>query len=184
MKDPKWPSYPSVPTQTACCAARRSPVERIDDALQQLIDDMIETMYAAPGIGLAAPQVGVSLRVFVVDITSGQDPNGVIAAINPELSRLEGRVQADEGCLSLPGIYGPTPRAAEVLLRCTNRAGESGPNSCPGPPGTGLSARNGPPGRALLLQPHGSCRSRHRAAEIQTRAAPVAGQGQLGYCRF
>ena len=104
---------------------KAQPVERIDDALQQLIDDMIETMYAAPGIGLAAPQVGVSLRVFVVDITSGQDPNGVITAINPELSRLEGRVQADEGCLSLPGVYGPTPRAAEVLLRCTNRAGET-----------------------------------------------------------
>ena len=104
---------------------KAQPVERIDDALQQLIDDMIETMYAAPGIGLAAPQVGVSLRVFVVDITSGQDPNGIITAINPELSRLEGRVQADEGCLSVPGVYGPTPRAAEVLLRCTNRAGEA-----------------------------------------------------------
>ena len=104
---------------------KAQPVERIDDALQQLIDDMIETMYAAPGIGLAAPQVGVSLRVFVVDITSGQDPNGVITAINPELSRLAGRAQADEGCLSLPGIYGPTPRAAEVLLRCTNRAGDA-----------------------------------------------------------
>ena len=104
---------------------KAQPVERIDDALQQLIDDMIETMYAAPGIGLAAPQVGVSLRVFVVDITSGQDPNALITAINPEISRLEGRVQADEGCLSLPGIYGPTPRAAEVLLRCTNRAGEA-----------------------------------------------------------
>ena len=62
---------------------KAEPVERIDDALQHLIDDMIETMYAAPGIGLAAPQVGVSLRVFVVDITSGQDPNGVITAINP-----------------------------------------------------------------------------------------------------
>lgn len=104
---------------------KAQPVERIDDTLQQLIDDMIETMYAAPGIGLAAPQVGVSLRVFVVDITSGHDPNGLMTAINPELGRLEGRVQADEGCLSLPGIYGPTPRAAEVLLRCTNRAGEA-----------------------------------------------------------
>ena len=76
---------------------KAQPVERIDDALQQLIDDMIETMYAAPSIGLAAPQVGGSFRAFVVDITSGQEPNGVIAAINPELSRLEGRVQADEG---------------------------------------------------------------------------------------
>ena len=103
---------------------RAQPVEHVDEALLRLIDDMVETMYAAPGIGLAAPQVGVSLRVFVVDVTSGQDPNGVIAAINPQISRVEGREQADEGCLSLPGIYGPTPRPAEVLLRCTNRAGE------------------------------------------------------------
>ena len=103
---------------------KAQPVEGIDEALLKLIDDMVETMYAAPGIGLAAPQVGVSLRVFVVDITSGQDPNGIITAINPQLSRLEGRLQADEGCLSLPGVYGPTPRAAEVLLRCTDRAGE------------------------------------------------------------
>ena len=103
---------------------KAEPVENLDETLQKLIDDMVETMYAAPGIGLAAPQVGVSLRVFVVDISSGQDPNGVITAINPRLSRLEGRAQADEGCLSLPGIYGPTPRAAEVLLHCTNRAGE------------------------------------------------------------
>ena len=64
---------------------KAQPVEHIDDALQQLIDDMIETMYAAPGIGLAAPQVGVSLRVFVVDITSGQDPAALMTAINPEL---------------------------------------------------------------------------------------------------
>ena len=99
-------------------------VEQINEALLELIDDMVETMYAAPGIGLAAPQVGVSLRVFVVDVTSGQDPNGVITAINPQLSRLQGREQADEGCLSLPGVYGPTPRAAEVSLHCTNRAGE------------------------------------------------------------
>ena len=103
---------------------KSQPVVNIDETLLRLIDDMVETMYAAPGIGLAAPQVGVSLRIFVVDITNGQDPNGLIAAINPQLSRLEGRLQADEGCLSLPGVYGPTPRAAEALLRCTDRAGE------------------------------------------------------------
>ena len=67
---------------------KAQPVERIDDTLQQLIDDMIETMYAAPGIGLAASRVGVSLRVFVVDITSGQDPAVLMTAINPEVRPL------------------------------------------------------------------------------------------------
>jgi peptide deformylase len=85
-------------------------VDTIDATIQRLLDDMIETMYAAPGIGLAAPQVGVSLRLFVVD---------------PEICHAEGRMQEDEGCLSFPGVYGPTPRAARVRLRGMNRAGET-----------------------------------------------------------
>jgi peptide deformylase len=101
------------------------PVVSIDTDVQRLIDDMIETMYAAPGIGLAAPQVGVALQVFVVDITSGQDPHALMSCINPELLRLDGRMREDEGCLSVPGLYGLTPRAAKVLLRGLNRAGEA-----------------------------------------------------------
>lgn len=104
---------------------KAAPVESIDDTLQRLIDDMIQTMYDAPGIGLAAPQVGVSLRLFVVDVTSGREAQGLMTFINPEIITTEGRVQEDEGCLSFPGVYGPTPRAAHVVLRGTNRAGES-----------------------------------------------------------
>ena len=98
-------------------------VTSIDDALQRLIDDMIETMYAAPGIGLAAPQVGLSLQLFVVDITGGKDTHALQTFINPELIHLEGTVREDEGCLSVPGVYGPTPRAERVVLRGTNRDG-------------------------------------------------------------
>lgn len=100
-------------------------VETIDDELQQLIDDMIETMYAAPGIGLAAPQVGISLRLFVVDVTSGKEVAGLQTYINPEIIASEGRVREDEGCLSVVGVYGQTPRAERVVLRGLNRAGES-----------------------------------------------------------
>lgn len=100
-------------------------VKTIDDELQQLIDDMIETMYAAPGIGLAAPQIGISLRLFVVDVTGGKDVNGLQTYINPEIISSEGCVREDEGCLSVVGVYGQTPRAEQVVLRGLNREGES-----------------------------------------------------------
>src|SRR5215831_3208641 len=102
---------------------KAAPVTAIDDTLQRLIDDMIQTMYAAPGIGLAAPQVGVALQLFVVDVTSGREAGGLMTFINPEIIKTEGRVQEDEGCLSLPGVYGPTPRATHVVVRGMNRQG-------------------------------------------------------------
>ncbi|ETW98177.1 peptide deformylase [Candidatus Entotheonella palauensis] len=104
---------------------KAKPVETIDDDLQLLIDDMIETMYAAPGIGLAAPQVGISLQLFVVDVTGGQDANALQTYINPEIVSTEGRVREDEGCLSVVGITGSTPRAERVVLRGLNREGET-----------------------------------------------------------
>ena len=99
-------------------------IDALDATVQRLIDDMVETMYAAPGIGLAAPQVGVSLRLFVVDISSGRDSQALMTFINPEIYHFEGRMQEDEGCLSFPEVYGPTPRAARVRLRGMTRAGE------------------------------------------------------------
>jgi peptide deformylase len=102
---------------------KAQPVASIEADLQRLIDDMVETMYAAPGIGLAAPQIGVSLQVFVVDVTSGKESDGLMTFINPEIVLLDGRVREDEGCLSVPGIYGLTPRATKVLIRGMNRSG-------------------------------------------------------------
>ena len=104
---------------------KAKPVETIDDDLQRLIDDMIETMYAAPGIGLAAPQVGISRRLFVVDISSGQDVNALQTYINPEVITTEGRLREEEGCLSVVGVTGVTPRAGWVVLRGVNREGET-----------------------------------------------------------
>ena len=95
-----------VPILKAVLRQKAKPVETIDDELQLLIDDMIETMYAAPGIGLAAPQVGIPLRLFVVDVTSGQDVNALQTYINPEIISSEGRIREDEGCLSVVGVTG------------------------------------------------------------------------------
>jgi peptide deformylase len=109
----------------AVLCQKAQPVEKIDDDLQRLIDDMIETMYAAPGIGLAAPQVGISLRLFVVDVTSGQDANALQTYINPEMVSTEGRIREEEGCLSVVGVTGVTPRAERAVLRGLGREGET-----------------------------------------------------------
>src|SRR6185436_838630 len=77
-------------------------VDGITPDIDRLVDDMIETMYAAPGVGLAAPQVGVSLRIFVVDVSVGRDPDGLIVMINPEFVELGGTQLEEEGCLSVP----------------------------------------------------------------------------------
>jgi peptide deformylase len=89
------------------------PVERFDGSLRRLVDDMFETMYAAPGVGLAAPQVGVSLRFFVYD--DGEGNKGFVA--NPELSDLEDEETRDEGCLSIPGPFYPAVRSLRATVR-------------------------------------------------------------------
>jgi peptide deformylase len=98
------------------------PVSQVDDALRRLIDDMLETMYAAPGIGLAATQVNVHKRVLVVDIT--QDRTQPLAFVNPEIIEREGSVEAEEGCLSVPGIFDKlTARAERIVVRALGRDG-------------------------------------------------------------
>jgi peptide deformylase len=97
--------------------APAAPVDRIDDAIRALVDDMIATMYAAPGIGLAAPQVGVPLRVIVIDLSVGEDPSQVIRLVNPEILEREGDQKHEEGCLSVPGYAGAPARPARVVVR-------------------------------------------------------------------
>jgi peptide deformylase len=88
-------------------------VDAFDRTLRRLADDMFETMYAAPGVGLAAPQIGLSIRLFVYD--DGRESKGVLA--NPAILAMDGEVLEDEGCLSVPGIYRETPRAERVRIR-------------------------------------------------------------------
>jgi len=100
------------------------PVEAITPEIETLIDDMIETMYAAPGIGLAAPQVGVSLRIFVVDLSVGRDPKGLSVMINPEFVEREGMQLEEEGCLSVPGFTATVARPKHVVVKGLDRHGE------------------------------------------------------------
>jgi peptide deformylase len=101
---------------------RAAPVTEVDDALRQLIDDMLATMYAAPGIGLAATQVNVHKRVLVIDIS--QDRNQPLALINPEIVAREGFEETEEGCLSVPGVYDKVARAQKIRVRTLDRAGK------------------------------------------------------------
>jgi peptide deformylase len=98
-------------------------VATFDEGLDRLIDDMIETMYAAPGVGLAAPQVGVSSRVFVADPSVGRDRNSLVVMINPAFVAREGMQLEDEGCLSVPGFNATVVRPARVVLRGLDRHG-------------------------------------------------------------
>lgn len=101
------------------------PVEKVDATVQQLIEDMIETMHAAPGIGLAAPQVNVSLQIIVVDPSVGEDPEMLYVLVNPEILSRQGEEIEKEGCLSLPDIRVEVPRAVEVTVKGFNQQGES-----------------------------------------------------------
>jgi peptide deformylase len=102
---------------------RAAPVEEFGEELQRLIDDMLETMYAAPGIGLAAPQVGVSRRIMVIDLSSGTEPEQVLILANPEIVETVGEVTSEEGCLSLPEFSLKIRRAESVVVRGYDREG-------------------------------------------------------------
>lgn len=93
-------------------------------ALKQLIEDMFETMYAAKGVGLAAPQVGMKQRLTVIDISVGEDESKKLVLINPEIVSREGTQVGEEGCLSIPGFREPVTRANKVTVKAQNEKGE------------------------------------------------------------
>jgi peptide deformylase len=104
-----------------------SPGEHVtdfDEELKTLVSNMFETMYSAPGVGLAAVQVGISKRLFVMDCSGGKDPSQRIAMINPEVLRIEGYQSGDEGCLSFPGIFTPVERSLRAVVRAQDLNGD------------------------------------------------------------
>ncbi len=103
--------------------APAAPVTSFGPELQTLIDDMIETMYAAPGVGLAAPQIGVALRVFVADISVGRNASDLVVMVNPEFVERDGVQLEEEGCLSVPGFNATVVRPARAVLRGFDRHG-------------------------------------------------------------
>jgi peptide deformylase len=100
-----------------------APVADIDGSIVSLVDDMVETMYAAPGIGLAAPQIAVPLRVIVIDLSVGEDPAQLIKLVNPEFVVREGEQCHEEGCLSVPGHGGSPVRPARVVVKGLDLSG-------------------------------------------------------------
>ena len=100
------------------------PVTEFDQRLKKLVADMFETMYAARGVGLAAPQVGLSKRLFVMDCSGGEDPAARVALVNPAVLRVEGDQTGDEGCLSFPGIFFPVKRSLRAVVRAQDVSGE------------------------------------------------------------
>jgi peptide deformylase len=100
-----------------------SEVSVVDDSVQQLIDDMIATMYAAPGVGLAATQVGVPLRVFVIDLSVGRRAADLVVMVNPVFIERDGMQLEEEGCLSVPGFNATVVRPARAVIRGLDRSG-------------------------------------------------------------
>lgn len=109
--------YPEQGLREVC-----KPVKEMTDQIDKLIDDMFYTMYDAPGIGLAAPQIAVQERIIVVDVSESKDQP--IALINPEIIRTAGKITWEEGCLSLPGIYGKVNRPSDIIVKGMNRDGK------------------------------------------------------------
>ncbi|MFQ5993496.1 MAG: peptide deformylase [Acidiferrobacterales bacterium] len=100
---------------------KASAVEQVDDEIRTLIDDMAESMYEAPGIGLAAPQIDVALRIIVIDIS--ETKNDLQVFVNPEIVSAEGEQTLEEGCLSVPGVYDNVTRAQSITVHALNRDG-------------------------------------------------------------
>jgi peptide deformylase len=112
-------TYPDPMLRKKC-----RPVEEIDGRIKQLVSDMVEAVHDAPGVGLAAPQVGEALRLVVVDLSIGEDPDQLHVLVNPEVEALEGEeIEADEGCLSLPEIFEKITRPERARVRALNLEG-------------------------------------------------------------
>jgi peptide deformylase len=116
--------YPIVKYLDPVLEKPGKPVEKFDEELQTLVADMFESMYAAQGIGLAAPQIGKSLRLTVIDVTSGKNPEAKLVCANPEIIHAEGEQREEEGCLSVPGFRGYVMRPLYVTIRAQDASGK------------------------------------------------------------
>ncbi|HEV2232901.1 MAG TPA: peptide deformylase [Terriglobia bacterium] len=117
--------YPIVKYGQEVLEKQAEPVTAFDADLEKLVADMFETMYAASGVGLAAPQIGISKKLCVIDITSGNDPGAKLVLANPVIVSTEGKSGLEEGCLSLPDFRAKTPRPQRATVRAQDIRGNS-----------------------------------------------------------
>lgn len=116
--------HPIVKYGDPILEAPAKPVENFDEELQTLVADMFESMYAANGVGLAAPQIGISKRLSVIDVSNGKNAEAKIVCANPEIVHAEGEQREEEGCLSVPGFRGYVPRPLYVTIRAQDATGK------------------------------------------------------------
>jgi peptide deformylase len=116
--------YPIVKFGDPVLEKKAAPVTEFDAELRQLLDDMFESMYAAHGVGLAAPQIGISKRIAVIDVTFKEKPEEKLVLVNPEIIHTEGRISQNEGCLSIPEFRENVTRPKKVTVRAQNAKGE------------------------------------------------------------
>jgi peptide deformylase len=116
--------YPIVKFGDPVLEKRAEPVTAFDEELKKLVDDMFESMYAAHGVGLAAPQIGISKRLAVIDVTFKEDPEAKLVLVNPEIIHTEGRHSQNEGCLSVPDFRENVTRPRKVTIRAQDVTGK------------------------------------------------------------
>ena len=116
--------YPIVKFGDPVLEKPAEPVTVFDDKLRKLVEDMFESMYAAHGVGLAAPQIGISKRLVVIDVTFKEDPGAKLVLVNPEIVRLEGKQTGQEGCLSIPEFREQVARAKRAMIRAQDAEGQ------------------------------------------------------------
>jgi peptide deformylase len=116
--------YPVVKYGDPILEKATKPITKFDGELEELTEDMFASMYAAQGVGLAAPQIGLSIRVTVIDVTSGKNPEAKLVLVNPEVIHAEGEKREEEGCLSIPGFRGYVVRPQFVTVKAQNAKGE------------------------------------------------------------
>jgi len=116
-------TYPITKFGNAVLESPAKPVEKFDEELAKLCEDMFESMYVAQGVGLAAPQVGLSKKLAVIDVSVGKNPEAKLVLANPEIIHVEGDQREEEGCLSIPGFRGSVLRPAYVTVRSAERQG-------------------------------------------------------------
>jgi len=150
---------------------KAAPIEAITPDILELVEDMKETMYAAPGVGLAAPQIGVSLRLFIVDTASDDEPSQLRVFINPEIVKREGTTTWEEGCLSFPGVHEEIERSARVTVRALDEKGKPFELTADDLLGIAIQHENDHLDGVLMIDRMGALRRRLALRKLQKRAS-------------
>jgi peptide deformylase len=149
---------------------RAEPVSAVTPEIVALIEDMKETMYAAPGCGLAAPQIGVGLRIFIVDTAGDDEPSDLRVLINPEIISREGKAVWEEGCLSFPGVHEEIERAKKVTVRALDETGQTVEVTAEGLLGVALQHENDHLDGVLMIDHMGVLKRKMALRKLQKKA--------------